>query len=382
MGDAQLEIPDPLRNVTSDEIGVVLDNISAEAPDGVESTEWGETIETIRAAIQLMRLDIPIEVGKKDFLPLICAEGTRKVRRNTRINHGLLEDPLVIAIREQIGIYLSIRVRLGRSTQFADLIKGIREHDGDILFETLDEEYGCASVINTMRLIVKSVGDDPDKRESVWLFIEEFLAEQAGVDQVIFSRRSAGIVYKKPDRVIAASNTRRRRLESLGSNFEFPFNVSVEVHKVSKLLGRAIHDLDSLTKAIGVTSLSMLTFGKKAGVDIERLEREIKSLIVALGPYFARKKVFDDAAKRILAALPGGLTELPAEYAAMYRTCLSALDDEFAELLSSLGIGETDLEKVRRQKAILDDLSQRLLKELAELLELKGRLDASLIRPD
>lgn len=379
MEEVRSEIPNPLRNVTTDEICAALDNISIEVPDGIDSADWGDVIDKVRAAVQLMRLDIPIGVERKIFLPSVCDTVDYKVRRNVKVDQGLLRNPLVNIIREQIGLYITVRVRLGRSQQFADLIRGIKEHNGDISLTQLETDYGCHSVTNTMRLIVKSVGDGPEKKESVWLIIQEFLAEQAGITEVNFSRRSPRVVpvriARTPDEFIAerAARSRRRELESLGIVLEFSPRVSAFVRSVSEARVCMITALDDFVRTVVVALLKIVTLIKKFNFDRVVLNREIEALKGILAPYFTRKKVFDDAAKKILGLLPGNLTELPREYARLYINKIRQLEAEFAEPLSDLRAKEAALSEIALQESSFLDVQQQLLKEWEELLELGAK---------
>lgn len=367
--DRQQEIPDPLRNLQVADVVSITQHAAFQRPQNIAEPDWQRAVEEVRTAARAIKLDLPIEQGNQRFLVGLCREVDRRVRAHRgdeAIDKARLHDPVIEAVREQIGLFISVRVRLGRNEQFRALLDALTMEKGIVTLVELDKKYGLKAITSTLRAIAKGAFESASRREAVWGYIKEFLAEQAGLVRVDFPGQEFEDASSDEDF--------RKKLRALGIELSHLDIVEREGRRFAQSHGEALE----ATRAEMAVIDDLLPKLRKAlvvkGGAVNLAERKIE-VPPNLKRYFAERKRLDDAIEDLKEVLEVAELDPKGKEMKAYRKAVAKLEGEFAKPLAAYWALEKAAIAAEEQRAALDRFIKELEGKLITLRALETLLD-------
>lgn len=369
-------VPDPLRNLQADEVIAITNHAAFQRPEHVDEETWTGAVETVRDAAEKMKLDVAADTSNLKFLGAVCKDVDARVRRCMEVDSTLVSNDAVNAVRQEIGLFFGIRIRLGRHAQFEKLLEILRAKSGVVTIVELERNKAVKAIAATLRAIPNNAGNTVERRTAVWAYVKEFLAQQAGIEKVDFpglkiKEGSGDVEDDEDERVVAAgtgdkpkSKDLKNKLKDLG--IDLTHLEELEKHQTA-FEGSYERALASTTRYVGAIE-ALLTplkeFLAAKGGPVSKGESEDESKAPSeLRPYFRRLKELKAARIDLMTEL--GVTELEGEEAGCFQNAVDDLEAEYAEPLARY---RADLAKVKRaenERRALDGLIQKLETKLA-----------------
>lgn len=365
MSDARAErdIPDPLRSLKVGDVVSITDNPAFQKPEGIDEEQWVAAVEEVRGAVRILKLDVPIDARDKVFLPGLCKGVDRNIRGyngEEPIDKPRAHDPVIDAVRNQIGLFVTVRIRLGRNEKFQQLIGILKAQSGIASFADL-ERQGLRSLVAVMRNIVQQADDANIKREAMWGYIKEFLAEQAGIAKVDFPDQKA--TEERPEAIF------KRRAADLGLEFTHLDELERDGQTFDMLLEGSAKNIEEHLAAIDGFLRELTPALERVRATERRTSGAMQEMESGdLKEYKRRKGELDRAKSDLLEAL-GEIALSPAD-ARAYKKNLAALEEEFAEPLR----GYRQIEDENRQAAESIEVLETLREELRDKQKQLGEL--------
>lgn len=363
------EIPDPLRNLQVADVVSVTHHPAFQRPQNIAEPDWLRAIEEVRTAARAIKLDVPIERDNQRFLVGLCKEIDRQIRAyrgDEAIDKTRLHDPVIEAVREQIGLFISVRVRLGRNEQFQALLDALTKEKGIVTLVELDKKYGLKAITSTLRAIAKGAFESASRREAVWGYIKEFLAEQAGLAKVDFPGQEFEDASSDEDL--------RRQLRTMGIELTHLDTVEREGRRFAQSHGEALEATRAEMAAISVLLPELRKIMRLKGGAVNLAERKIE-IPPNLKKYFAERRRLDDAIKDLREALDVAELDPKGKEMKAYRKAVAKLEEEFAKPLAAYLALEKAAIAAEEERAALDRFIKELEDKLTTLKALETLLD-------
>lgn len=391
------DIPDPLRNIGASEVNQILKHSFLRRPDDIEEEAWKAGIDKIRTAVRALKLDVPIPQTNK-ILSLVCPIVDETVRTSEKVENGILDDPVVNAIRRRIGLFIHVRVALGRHPQFERLKAEIKKGKGRISIYELSKlkEKNVSDVVSVIRRTIHDYGKTAEEKKAVVDIIQEFLAEQTGLSSVELTgvKFKDSASHRKQNTfgseiaVTADSAEPSAPKKSLGKSLkklgiELPYQAEVDdaLRTTEKLYQKLIATIDERIRAIDELVRNIDKEIKKAETEIIHMEPQYDRMSGQLEEYDKELKKLDAAAKNLLeslirtGALPEGSTELPMNSARRVAGAKKRLATSFLEPLSRRDTIGKSIEAADRDSKILERTRKKLIAERARLVKIRKSLE-------
>lgn len=366
--DRQTDTPDPLRNLKVGDVVTITSHDSFEKPEGIEDEAWAAAIEEVRAAVRTVRLDVPIEKTVNNFLPGVCREVDRRIKAykgDGAVDKKRLHDPVIDVVREQIGLFLSVRIRLGRNEKFGELIRVLKRLKGDVSLNALEREHDLHAVVQTMRMIAKQAGNTAARKEAIWKYMKEFLAEQAGLEKVDFPGQKFS--DERPEDDI------EKKLRKLGIILPHGNEIERRTGRLDRLHGETLEDVREHIAAVDKFLLELRGALERA-TGAERLlsGRMNTSEQGPLREFKRRERELKIARETLLEAM--NVTELVPKDERAHKERLRELEKEFAEPLRVYREQEASMEELAGRVEGMEGLDAELKEKLGKLRQLEAML--------
>lgn len=366
--DKQQNIPDPLRSLKVGDVVAMTGHSSFQKPEGIEDQAWAAAIEEVRAAVRTVRLDVPIDKAVNNFLPGICHEVDRRIRAykgEGNVDKKRLHDPVIDAVREQIGLFLSVRIRLGRNEKFKELVGVLKKTGGNISLNALEKEHDLHAVVQTMRTIAKQDGNTAARKEAIWKYIKEFLAEQAGLDSIDFPGQK--FTDERPE------DDTEKRLRKLGITLTHGSAIERRTGRVDRLNDETLEDVTEHIAAVDQFLKDLRTALERAhGAERLLSTRMAQADQGPLKDFQQRKRELTLARETLLQDL--GVEGLAPKDERAHRERLRELEEEFAEPLRAYRESEASIEEINGRVEGMEALDTELREKLGKLRQLEAML--------
>ncbi|MFA6918242.1 MAG: hypothetical protein WC285_05460 [Candidatus Gracilibacteria bacterium] len=344
------DTPDPLRNLRVAEVIAITDHRAfSERPEDseIDDETWQAAVEEVRAAVRALQLDIPIEVDKRNFLQGVCREVDGLVRKSGKVDKQKLKDPAIAAVRERIGMLVSVRVRIGRNSRFEKLKKVLKRKKGKVTLIELEKNHDLKALVTSLRIIANGFGTTADQKRLMWEYVLEFLAEQTGLEKVEIER-------ERDFKDSADENSPGARMHRLGIDLAHGKAIGKTKERFDESLEETLGGVSRMLEAFDVLLKGLRDRSERAQRAVNLLELRV-SKREGLDDYFRHKKEIDDAAS----VLRDGDSALSKNDKRAYQTALSGLEKEFTGPLETFKGLEASLDEATQQKADLEELIRR-----------------------
>lgn len=393
------DIPDPLRNIEASEVIQILRHPFLRSPDDIEEEAWKAGIDKVRTAVRALKLDVPIPQTKK-ILVLVCPIVDETVKAAKNVENDILDDPVVNAIRRRIGLFIHVRVALGRHPQFERLKAEIRKGKGRISIYELSKlkEKNVSNVVNVIQRTIHDYGETAEEKKAVADIIQEFLAKQTGLSSVELTgiRFKDSVALRRQNTFgsdiagtadsaepSAPKKSFKKSLKKLGIELPYQAEVDDALRTAEKLHQKLIAAIDERIRAIDELVRNIDAEIKRAETEIIHMEPQYDKMSGQLEEYDEELKKLDEAAKDLLeslirtGALPEGSTELSMNSARRVAGAKKRLAASFLEPLSRRDTIGKSIEAADRDSKILERTRKKLIAERARLVKIRKSLEGA-----
>lgn len=280
--------PDPLAPVTAQEVAAIMDDPRF-CVAGYDESKVKDAMSRVRERLDSIDFKaLPFGSRESHHVRHDLCRPLDNQLEQAGVEKKVLKDEVILAVRSEIGLRISLRVRLGSHPQFRDLCRVIKERKGNISIGSLKQDEKTILIAHVLITLTCDFGqrNGVEGRKLGWELVAEFLKQQTGAEKVTFEGQHFVDRDKKSEEAEGAeddikipelkiANAALRRVE----NAKTELSASVEA---------ALDDLEAAMSAI-----------KRKKEELERQKGDSERFLATAGdklkPYFDAKHALDGA---------------------------------------------------------------------------------------
>lgn len=221
-------------------------------------------------------------------------------------------------------------------------------------------EHGIHRIVAVMRLIVKNFSDNEAGKKIMWAFIQDFLAEQAGLEKVEFE----GLRVNESSGSREPSARKADELKGLRVRLSTTTNLKFARGAFGRALGKLITSIDPLfDEAVKAVKELRQNLEQKRGKEHVLNAQRQKLLNGSLRNYERKKGEIDNEGAELLASMRKVIPEIvriPGKFANALKKKMRALELECGEELVELKDIEKELENLEVEIEDLEEVLERM----------------------